>query len=116
MKCAENGNVHTHLDEMLAMHENLTTIGVGIDDTELVSIIVRSLPNTYQNFIAPVANSAHMSGVTLTPTSLVLYVHQEYDQIVSCGGPTEEDTEDVATKAEANGKRKDQGWRAKIVC
>lgn len=28
----------------------------------------------------------------------------------------EEDAKHVATKAKANGKRKAQGWRAKVVC
>ena len=63
-KCGENENVCEHTDQMHYMFEELAGMGVMILDEEYLAMLMRSMPNTYANFLAPIISSA----VTVTTT------------------------------------------------
>ena len=78
-KCRENENVHEHTDRMQYMFEELAGMGVMISDDEYLAMLMRSMPNTYANFLAPIISSAHAGGNPLTPYALMDYAVSEYD-------------------------------------
>ena len=79
-KCGENENVHEHTDQMQYMFEELAGMGVKISDNEYLAMLMRSMPNTYANFLTPIITLAHTGGNPLTPYALMDYVVSEYDQ------------------------------------
>ena len=47
MKCKDDAHVHTHLETLLRMQEQLTGMGAALTDLDLVTVILGSLPKTY---------------------------------------------------------------------
>ena len=79
-KCGENENVREHTDRMRYMFEELAGMGVMISDEEYLAMLMRSMPNTYANFLAPIISSAHAGGNPLSPYALMDYAVSEYDR------------------------------------
>ena len=67
-------------------------MGVMISDEEYLAMLMRSMPNTYANFLALIISSAHTGGNPLSPYVLMDYAVSEYDRrliqnpLRQCGG------------------------------
>jgi len=51
MKLEENGNIESHINEMTKIILQLESIGCKIDDGELVTILLSSLPESFSNLV-----------------------------------------------------------------
>jgi hypothetical protein len=58
LKCADNGNVRTHLDKLHFKHEELIGIGITIPPEQYATCIIGSLPTHYQRHLATIEASA----------------------------------------------------------
>ena len=56
-----------HTDQMHYMFEELAGMGVMILDEEYLAMLMRSMPNTYANFLALIISSAHAGRNPLSP-------------------------------------------------
>ena len=79
-KCGENENMREHTDRMCYMFEELAGMGIMISDKEYMAMLMRSMLNTYANFLTPIISSAHAGGNPLSPYVLMDYVVSEYNQ------------------------------------
>ena len=79
-KCGENENMRERTDQMRYMFEELAGMGIMISDEEYLAMLMRSMPNTYVNFLAPIISSAHAGRNPLSPYALMDYAVSEYDQ------------------------------------
>ncbi|EGN93879.1 hypothetical protein SERLA73DRAFT_144899 [Serpula lacrymans var. lacrymans S7.3] len=61
------------------MWEQLSSAGVQLSDKE--KSFMRSLPSNYATFVSQLFASAHMTGNTIDPETLIVYLLQEFDLI-----------------------------------
>ena len=45
-RCSENGNIHTHFDNLRTMREELTSLGNTLSDPDFSATILGSLPKS----------------------------------------------------------------------
>src|SRR6202041_2438474 len=70
LKCADNGNVRTHLDKLRAKYEDLIRVGVTLPADQWCTRIIGSLPEHYQKHLATIegaARAAALATATATP-------------------------------------------------
>jgi len=120
LKCADNGNVRTHLDKLRLKHEELIRVGVSIPADQYSTRIIGSLPEHYQKHLATVEASAQAAAqaaaamtssttVTSTPFSvspdlLISLATEEYDRIMALNGTRGRSKEDTGVALSAVGK------------
>jgi hypothetical protein len=108
-KCADNGNIRTHLDKLRLKYEELIGIGITISPTDYATRIIGSLPPHYQRHLSTIEASARASALATTavnatatgtsatlttpkqtfsisPDLLVQLATEEYDRIQSASG------------------------------
>jgi len=71
MKCEDDAHVHMHLETLLRMQEQLTRMGVALTDLDLVTVILGSLPKSYQLLINAITMSATHAKIDLEPVKVV---------------------------------------------
>ena len=70
MKCADNGNIHTHLDKLRAKYEDLVRVGVTVPQDQWATRIIGSLPKHYQKHLATIEATARAAALaTMKPTA-----------------------------------------------
>ena len=70
-KCPESGDVRAHLYKLQAMREDLASMGGSIDDEDFTSIILGSIPQSYDTYIAAITATSSLMDKTLLPTNLI---------------------------------------------
>jgi hypothetical protein len=65
IQCDEDGDVRTHLIEMVKLRDELTAMGCSIDEAEFTTIILGSLPVSYRTLLTTITVSAGLSGRTV---------------------------------------------------
>ena len=70
-KCTEQGDVQVHLVELQTMQEDLASIGGSIPDEDFTSIILRSIPQSYDTYIVAITATSSLSIQTLLLTNLI---------------------------------------------
>jgi hypothetical protein len=78
-KCAEQGDVRAHLNKLQAMREDLASMGGSISDEDFTSIILGSIPLSYDTYIAAITATSTLLNQTLSPTNLIDAIHDEAD-------------------------------------
>ena len=96
LRCADKGNLRTHLDKMSELWEELASVGVAIDNKEYTSVIIKSLPKEYASFVSSLAASAHLIGKALDPDTMKTYLLEEYDNQLIFSKPEKSKEKDVA--------------------
>ena len=93
-RCAENGNIRTHFDNMRTMWEELAGLGATISEPDFSSIILGSLPKSYDQFISAVTTTASVLKQELNPEELMQAIIDEYDcQSTRPGAPKEKNSD-----------------------
>ena len=106
MKCADNGNVRTHLHTLRAKYEDLIRVGVTVLQDQWATRIIGSLLEHYQKHLAtikaaalatakPAAGTKPTSTFSVSPDLLLSLAIEEYDRIAAGGttrGKGKEDT------------------------
>ncbi|OBZ69824.1 Retrovirus-related Pol polyprotein from transposon TNT 1-94 [Grifola frondosa] len=104
-KCNENTNVRTHLDLLLKMREELSTMGAPIADLDFSAMIFQSLPPSYGTLLTALTTASRLAKNPLTPDDVVFAVCEEYDRRAGNAATT-----DTALAARAFGKSK-SSWK-----
>ena len=78
-----NDNMHTHLDEMCLMHEQLAGMGASPTHKDYTTILIVSLPKTYASHINTPSDAATSLGSPLTLNQIIMAVLQKYGQDVT---------------------------------
>ena len=79
LKCKDESQVHTHLETLVKMQEQLERMGAGLPDTDLVTIILRSLLKSYRPLINVISMSATHMKVGLMPEKVIKSLLDEFE-------------------------------------
>ena len=99
LKCADNGNIRTHLDRLRFKYEELVGIGVTVSSADYATRIIGSLPTHYQRHLSTIEASARASALATTtaqvtpkqtfsisPDLLIQLATEEFDRLQSASG------------------------------
>src|ERR1700678_45668 len=113
-KCAEHRDVRVHLNKLLAMRENLAPMGGSINDKDFTSIVLGSIPQSYDTYIAAITATSTLLDQTLSPTNLIDTIRDEADQRTIKNPKSKKNEQDVAYVAgQSSGKGKKEGEESK---
>ena len=79
-KCPESRDMRAHLHKLQAMREDLASIGGSISDEDFTSIILSSIPQSYDSYIAAIMATSSLLDKTLSPTNLIDAICDEADR------------------------------------
>jgi len=73
LKCNFERTSHkcTYLETLMKMQEQVTGMGVGLPDTDLVTVILRSLLKLYQPLINAISMSSTQAKASLMPNKVI---------------------------------------------
>ena len=80
LKCGEDENVCTHLNNVANLHEQLATMGTTIPDSEYMSILLGSIPSSYKTMTSAMSTVAKLGNTTLTPAIVISLILDKYNQ------------------------------------
>jgi hypothetical protein len=102
-KCAEKGNIHQFLDDLWTKWEELSSVGVDVDDKYYRSMIILSLPTYLSNFASSQLAVAKLysPSKTIEPDALISLILEEFEcqktqHIHRAGGAKSKDDTDKA--------------------
>ena len=75
--CEDNGNVHTHFDNLCNMCKELAALSESIPDRDFTAIILGSLPKSYDTYLSAITLS--VLGKEVNPDALILSMIDEYN-------------------------------------
>ena len=90
-RCAEEDSIREHFDHLSNLHQQLAAMGKSVPETEYASILMGSLPSSYQPTLSTIATAAEMSGVTPTSATVTKLAIDEYDRRTLKGGKTQDE-------------------------
>jgi hypothetical protein len=82
LKCGEDENVRTHLNNIANLQEQLAAMGTTIPDSEYASILLGSIPTSYKTMTSAMSTTAKLGNTTLTPAIVTSLIIDEYDRCV----------------------------------
>jgi hypothetical protein len=105
LKCREDDNIHTHFDNIANLRKQLAAMGKTIPDKEYASILLGSIPSTFEATVSTMSTTAALTNTDLTPNTVIHLITDEYDHRTlkngkSAGG------QDEALTADANKQKK----------
>jgi len=77
MRCDENGDMKTHLTDMVQLRDELVRMGSSVLDEEFLSFILSSLLPSYRTLLTSVMIATTVSGNDMQPDALMSIVLQE---------------------------------------
>jgi transposase InsO family protein len=80
MRCGENDDVRVHLEKLADLRERLSSFGRTIGDAEYISVILGSLPPSFDSAVDSLANSYEASDKDLTPTAVTRMAINEQEK------------------------------------
>jgi gag-polypeptide of LTR copia-type len=80
MICPEKGNVQEHFDKLHTLREKLSSAGQNITDKDFMSIIMLSLPPSYDSQVSSIMTLSKLSDKVPTLDSVMYMVEDEYNQ------------------------------------
>jgi len=80
-KCPDRGNIREFLDGLRTKREELSTMGVDMDEIDYCSTIISSLPTPLVNFASNQLAVAKLYAAmkTIAPDPLIMLISEEYD-------------------------------------
>ena len=96
IRCTENGNIRTHLDNVRTMREELASLGTILSESDLSAIVLGSLPKSYDQFLSAVTATASVLKQELNPEDLMQTVIDEFDRRSTRPGAHKEKGTDIA--------------------
>jgi hypothetical protein len=101
MMCAEDGDVRTHISDMVEIREELAGMGAPLTDAQFAANIRKSLPSNYRPLLTSISTAARLAKTLFTSDMLIQAVLEEADhQIVAKN--TEKAVENAAMLAATN--------------
>jgi len=77
--CGEKADVRAHFSKMELMWQELASLGQLISDSDYTTILLGSLPSTYNSTISSLCISAKMNYQTITPQIVKSSIIDDYD-------------------------------------
>ena len=110
-KCPESGDMRAHLHKLQAMREDLASMGGSISDEDFTLIILGSIPQSYDSYIAAITATSSLLDKTLSPTNLIDAIRDEADRrTIKNPKSKKKDEQDAAYVAgQSSGKGKKDG-------
>jgi gag-polypeptide of LTR copia-type len=98
--CEEDENVRSHFDRLADLREQLSAMGKTITEEEYSSILLGSLPPSYEMVVNVITAAAGISGNDITPAIVTRLALDEFDRrtLKKGNGPAEESFTVVAQK------------------
>ena len=82
LKCGEDEDVRVHFDKIADIREQLAAMGTTVPDNEYGSILLGSVPTTYEAITSAMNTTAKLTRTALTPDMVTSLVTDEYDRRV----------------------------------
>ena len=79
MKCEDKSQVRTHLETLMRMQEQLSGMGAALPDTDLITVILGSLPKLYWLLINAISMSATHAKVSLVSEKVIKSLLDEFE-------------------------------------
>src|SRR5271168_820277 len=96
------------------MHEDLVSMGGSINDEDFTSIVLGSIPPSYDTYIAAITATLSLLDKTLSSTNLIDAIHDEADRRTIKNPKAKKDEQDTAFVAgQSTGKGKKGGKGSK---
>lgn len=109
VKCGDTEDVRAHFDKLADMKERLASYGVTLDDHEYASILVGSLPSTYDPTLSSILASAKLSKTTLDPDIVTSLIIDDFDRREVSKKKSKKDDKDVAYYAGGSSEKGKDG-------
>ena len=108
LKLKDNGDARTHVNKVIALHEELASLGSPILDLDLFNTFLASLPQVYNNIISSISATTRFYSKTVSVNTLFDMVIDKYDHLML------QDPSKIKTKSEnaafnANTSKKGKG-------
>src|SRR5882762_1953369 len=95
-KCSEHDDMRAHLNKLQTMREDLASMGASIVDEDFTSIILGSIPPSYDTYIAAITATSTLLNQVLTPTNLIDAISDEADRRAIKNPKSKKDEHDAA--------------------
>ena len=79
-RCGENDDVRVHLEKIANLRERLASLGRTIGDAEYTSVLIGSLPTSYDSAINSLVNSYDATDRDLTSTAVIRVATNEQEK------------------------------------
>ncbi|KIJ19308.1 hypothetical protein PAXINDRAFT_69271, partial [Paxillus involutus ATCC 200175] len=83
MKLKDGGDARAHIEKMLSIREDLSSMGRFVSDEDLFNILFTSLPRSYNTILSSVSSTMKLHNCIVTSDTLISLVLDEYDHLVS---------------------------------
>lgn len=80
LRCADKGDITEHLATIRTMRENLASMGETLTDEDFYSIIMGSLPPSYDSYLSALNATSSVLGKQLTADDLMLTITEEFER------------------------------------
>ena len=115
IRCAEKGDIVEHLTTLRIMREDLASMGEILTDTDFYSIVMGSLPASYDQYLSALNATSSVLGKQLSADDLMLTITEESERrALKTKGKSKE--ENVAFHADDSKKNKKGGSKRKGDC
>ena len=78
-RCVEKGDVRAHFSKLCMMREDLAAMGQSLSDDDYYSIILASLPTSYDPHLSAITATSTVVDKTLSPDELMQAITYEFD-------------------------------------
>ena len=114
-RCTDKGDITEHLATLRTMRENLASMGESLSDSDFYSIIMGSLPASYDSYLSALNATSSVLGTHLSADDLMLAITEEFERrALKSKGKSKE--ENVAFHADDSKKDKKGGSKRKGDC
>ena len=79
-RCPEKGDVRAHFAKLHTIWEDLAMMGHPPDDNEFYTIILGSLPSSFEPFISTLNATSSVLGTVLSPNELMQAFTDEHNR------------------------------------
>ena len=104
-RCSEEDDVRAHFTKLNDLREQLSAMGKDVDDDEYSSILLGSLPPSFESTISAINAASDLSGTDITPDTVTRLASDEYDRRVIKKGTGKNGPEEAFS---ADGRKKNQ--------
>ena len=107
LKLKEGGDACAHIEKIIALREDLASIGCPVTDENLFNIVYASLPRSYNPGLAVLSSTMRLQGSTITSDDLMDIVLEEYNWLTlqNRGKGKSSSSKDVAFRADTSSKK-----------
>ena len=103
--CAEEDSICKHFEWLTDLHQQLAAMGKTVPDSKYASILMGSLPPSYQPTLSAISVAAEMSGTTPTPAIVTKLATDEYDRCTLRGSKAQDEAFVAVADARRQGKK-----------